>query len=354
MIFRPKIDCDVRARYAMKYTRVCASVLEDWRDIFAKYDLYLADDEPNAQAADADAGLDQIRAVSLARFVRQLEKVGGADVKTQLSWRAGLSGRYAARGKVGRTVLSAKTLGAGLRRLAEFFPLIQDATFLKLDIEPQWTNLSYKILDPDIWPRHEDAMYSLGLYANLIRCAAPDIWRQVEITVEAEQNVAQADVSNVVRANVVYGGASNNIRFPTSALDAPLGLTSAVENGALTELSQEVVNKRRQTPIDERARAKIYEELNEGNIAQEHIARELGVSSRTLRRKLAAKNLSFQGLLDDCRMRAAALEFKMQKAASLSEIALKLGYSEHSTFSRAFVRWSGLPPEDYRRAVAVH
>ena len=58
--------------------------------------------------------------------------------------------------------------------------------------------------------------------------------------------------------------------------------------------------------------------------------------------------------LDECRMQYAALEFRKRKKQSLAEMALKLGYSEHSTFSRAFQRWSGMAPHEYRRAVAVH
>ena len=110
----------------------------------------------------------------------------------------------------------------------------------------------------------------------------------------------------------------------------------------------------RLTPITERTRQMIFNEMNEGRVNQEHIARELGISSRTLRRRLSEENQSFQGLLDECRMQFAALEFRTRRKLSLSDMALKLGYSEHSTFSRAFARWAGMAPQEYRRSVAAH
>ena len=338
----------------MKTAKISASALADWQEILADNGLEFEDARRNADVRKLTNTTDESRGVGLANFVELLEEAGVAFAKSSLAWGAGLTSDYRTRGMVGHAVASAKTLGMGLRRLSKYFPLIQDETSLKLNVGPELTTLSYKILDPDIWPRHEDAMYSLGLYANLIRCAAPDIWHQVEITIEADQNATKADVANIVHANVVYGGQSNNIAFPTAALDAPLELAPTAGTCLLKDLSFALAEKRRNAPMEARAREKIFEELDDGNISQDHIARELGVSSRTLRRKLAAKNLSYQDILDDCRMRVAALEFKLQKTVSISEVALKLGYSEHSTFSRAFARWAGMAPQDYRRSLVMH
>ena len=49
-------------------------------------------------------------------------------------------------------------------------------------------------------------------------------------------------------------------------------------------------------------------------------------------------------------MEVAALEMKRRPGASLAEIALMLGYTEHSSFTRAFNRWNGAPPQQFRAA----
>ena len=104
-------------------------------------------------------------------------------------------------------------------------------------------------------------------------------------------------------------------------------------------------------PMGARVRLLILEGLETGPVRQKDIAGKIGMTSRTLRRRLTAEGLSFQQVLDECRMQIVTLEFRTKKIVSLSETALKLGYSEHSTFSRAFSRWTGLAPQEYRKAI---
>ena len=335
----------------MRRPQVIASAFREWRGILAKMDLAEVD---SGQEAVASGDVDALNTTDLESFVRLLELAGDASAKHGLSWGVGLASDYATRGKIGRAVIGAKTLGAGLRRLESYYPLVQEATLLRLEIEDDWATLSYKILDPDIWPRQQDALYSLGLYANLIRIAALDVWGHVEITVEAEKEMIRSDLSRIVDTAVCYGGASNILRFPASALSAPLALAPPAELRLLDELSRTLDQKKRAALVSERVRDLIFSDMCEGRATQENVAAALGMSTRTLRRRLAAENTSFRDLHDDCRMRAAAFEFRTRDVVSLSELAFKLGYSEHSTFTRAFSRWSGMAPKDYRRTVTLH
>lgn len=292
-------------------------------------------------------------AIALSEFVQIIEHVCSQSAVPGLAWNVGDAADYSTRGAVGRSVLSSKTLATAFRRLTTYFPLLQEATDLKLTIGEDWSTLSYRILDPDIWPRHHDAMYSLGIYSSLVKKAAPDAWSQTEITLEATAEQVDCNFSSIIQTNCIYGGDTNALRFPTRALSSKLELAPKF-NADQDKLTKELVRLRRTTPILDRVRHIIFRELNEGCVGQEYISKELGMTSRTLRRKLSAENLSFQAILDDCRMRAAALEFRTQKSVSLSETALRLGYSEHSTFSRAFARWAGMPPQDYRRALLLN
>lgn len=292
-------------------------------------------------------------AVHLRSFVEFLERVAG-DTEAGLAWAVGSASDYATRGKIGQAILSSRTLGSALKRLTEYFPLIQDATELRVSVSGSWAVLSYRIVDPDIWPRHQDAMYSLGIYASLLRAAAPDAWRQVELTVEATQEQVAGNMSQLIQANCVYGGETNALRFPTRILDCRLELAPPAESSLLLALNRQLVRKRLETPIIDRVRFLIFRDMSESSVRQEVIASKLGMTSRTLRRRLVDENTSYQAILDDCRMRAAALEFRIRADAPIAETALKLGYSEHSTFSRAFTRWAGMPPLEYRRALQLH
>jgi len=83
----------------------------------------------------------------------------------------------------------------------------------------------------------------------------------------------------------------------------------------------------------------------------DEVAGELHMSSRSLRRRLAAEGSSYRALLDEVRQ-ALAEELLLAKHMKLSEIAERLGYSEPASFITAFIRWKGMSPEQYRRSQA--
>lgn len=78
------------------------------------------------------------------------------------------------------------------------------------------------------------------------------------------------------------------------------------------------------------------------------VAERLAVSPRTLHRRLEEADLSFQQIKDNLR-RDIALHLLTRGSTPLKQIATDLGFSDQSTFQRAFVQWTGLPPGEYRR-----
>jgi AraC-like DNA-binding protein len=80
----------------------------------------------------------------------------------------------------------------------------------------------------------------------------------------------------------------------------------------------------------------------------DEVARALGLSARTLKRKLALTGVSYSELVDRER-HALSLRLLQNKRLSLDEIAQKLDYSSLTNFARAFRRWTGVPPGHYRK-----
>jgi AraC-like DNA-binding protein len=248
---------------------------------------------------------------------------------------------------VGRAILTCSNLGAALRRLVDYFALMQDATELSIGQERQCCIVSYRILDPEIWPRHQDAIFTMAIVAQLIRKAAPAHWQEVELFVEHPDLAASQELARLTGISCDPGADANILRFPLRFLDMPLRPEPSVVPPDLRQLNGRVAQKRRQTGVQDLVRSLIYQRLGAGQIDQERIARALGMSGRTLRRRLADEGVSFQQISDDCRMRQAAHEFRERRPISIAQTALRLGYSEHSTFTRAFTRWSGMPPQAF-------
>jgi len=82
-------------------------------------------------------------------------------------------------------------------------------------------------------------------------------------------------------------------------------------------------------------------------ISVEHVAQQLHMTSRTLRRKLTAEGTQFQILKDNVRRERAI--FWLSQKASIKEAAIKTGYTETASFIRAFKNWTGMSPGQYKR-----
>ena len=329
--------------------RVSQAALAGWKDLLPHRDLgclpqfnSLDFNEPIAPGVE--------RQIALSEFVGFLEAESRLIRRSDFFWRAGENYDLSFLGFVGEAVLSAKTLGGALSRFATYFSLLQDATEMNFEVDHHlYATLSYRILDPSIWSRSTDADFTLGIVAQLIRTAVGEKWPHAEVIFEIDSPKWGHDISDYLRTQCIYGGPKNMIRIPVSWLNEQMAITDS-PNSTLVGLNEELVYQRRISSIRDRARYHIYRNIGFGNIDQTTIAKEMGMSRRTLRRKLAEHGLSFQGIVDACRMKVAALEMKRRPGVSLTEIALMLGYTEHSSFTRAFNRWNGAPPQQFRIA----
>ena len=92
--------------------------------------------------------------------------------------------------------------------------------------------------------------------------------------------------------------------------------------------------------------------IREGRTTLAALAEAHHTSVRSLQRRLAEQGTSFQQLLDDTRRHLAEAHLTHDRL-DVTEIALLLGYSEQSAFTRAFRHWTGLPPVQWRRQLAL-
>jgi AraC-like DNA-binding protein len=136
------------------------------------------------------------------------------------------------------------------------------------------------------------------------------------------------------------------IAFPEQYLDHLLPERSSSLNHLLLQQLESVLD--RTNRLELRVRGLIHEHLEDGRGSSDDIARYLCISRHTLYRRLKQEGLSFHQLLDEVR-REKALAMITNSKLALSEIALKLGFSEQSAFSRAFKRWTGTSPGKYVR-----
>jgi AraC-like DNA-binding protein len=136
--------------------------------------------------------------------------------------------------------------------------------------------------------------------------------------------------------------------FDASLLDAPFR-TADPTTLALLEKHIEQARAAASQAFTDRMRAAVRQCLRDGDVGIAHFARALGVSTRTLQRRLQEQGTSHRRLIDEVR-RELALELLAAGEVSLGEAACELGFSRPAAFHRAFSRWTGTTPRAFQGA----
>lgn len=150
---------------------------------------------------------------------------------------------------------------------------------------------------------------------------------------------------------VRFGMPRNELRFPKSYLDRSLVLADPLASRqAVARLEQELcVLGEDEASVEDRVRAVLRgEERPFGELS--YVAKRVGMSERTLKRRLKLKGASFQRLLDEARAERAKVLLH-DGSATVDQVAAKLGYGDSANFTRAFRKWTGVSPTAWRKQV---
>ena len=146
---------------------------------------------------------------------------------------------------------------------------------------------------------------------------------------------------------VIFDAEQSCVVVPADMLETPLGNASPVLRKTLQRQVSEYW-ARTEPGTAEQARRVLAAHVTAGEPTRERIATALGMGTRTLNRRLQAGGTSFRTLLEEARHDAARQLLGLTRIP-VTEIGLALGYAAPAGFVRAFRRWEGLPPSEWRR-----
>ena len=144
----------------------------------------------------------------------------------------------------------------------------------------------------------------------------------------------------------------NKIRIPRSALAQKVkNPNSSMQAFYIAQLDIEKTKHEQQSNISFQARRIMHHQAKQGKfLNRDQLAGMLSCSHRTLTRKLKSEGLSFQGLLDEVRF-SMAKQMLYQSSKSTKQVANHVGISNPAIFCRAFKKWSGMTPSEYRTSI---
>lgn len=150
------------------------------------------------------------------------------------------------------------------------------------------------------------------------------------------------------RCNITFNATENEFVFSNEFMDTPI--PSANPEIALMneQLLAKYLAKLKKEDIVAAVLKKIAEIMPNAEPSQEKVAAELGMSTRSLHRKLKEKGVNYKTILDDAR-KHLAFQLIQQPDLSITQISYQLGFYDSSSFSRSFKRWSGVSPSQRRK-----
>ncbi len=248
---------------------------------------------------------------------------------------------------LGLSVLASETLNDALLRISRYSRIVSNAADVHVERRGTAVQVHIRIPDHGVPLAYEAFDAFIGNMVKMGRMLSQrDINpRKVELMRPAPDDPRPYEA--FFRAPLAFGAAGYCIHFDAAYLDEPL--PSA--NPALAQLNDQVIveylARFDRSRIAVQVRNLIIQRLPSGEPSQEEIARALNMSTRSLQRRLTEEDSSYKALLDDTR-RELACQYLKRPDVSIGEVTYLLGFSDQSNFSRAFKRWVGQAPGEYR------
>jgi AraC-like DNA-binding protein len=273
-----------------------------------------------------------------------------ASNDARIGFRAGSLLQSGAFGAIDYAARCGSTLREFYERLARFHRLIGDGCDICLVERGDSVRV---VLD---WPgenaesrRHMAEFAAAGLVA-LGREAAGSRFSVAHLAFRHRRSEGAEELQAWFGAPPGFGEPTSHFLLARRVLDLPL-LRAEPGLAAVLDGLAEALLARLPEPDDLllRVRYAISNQLWTGECALESVARALCMSARSLQRRLQDRGTSFNLLVDTAR-REAALELVLDPSITVSDIAVRVGFSEPSAFDRAFRRWTGSSPSHYRRS----
>ena len=170
-----------------------------------------------------------------------------------------------------------------------------------------------------------------------------------QMTLRHFRDGAPAEYKSFLAGDIEFGADADEIVFPKHFASLPIVGADTHLNKLLRRYADEALARRPQERNSVRANVEraIPELLPHGKATISEVARQLGLSCRTLSRALSAEGVTFTKILEELRA-ALARRYLRDRELPISEIAWLLGYREIGSFTHAFKRWTGTTPSQFR------
>lgn len=277
--------------------------------------------------------------VTLGRYMGVFESAAALLNEPGLGMRLGSGLQMTELGPAGVVFLSSSTLQEGIRKFSEALPSWQGATAMDLRHADSWPVWSYRIADDSTWPRAQDAEYSISTMCSMIRIVLGNAWTPVEVHFEHAAVAEPRAYARYFGAPVRFGQATNALVLRARDLSAAIKtadrqMASIMERHATDLMTSDAIPPK----LVDQVRELVKRRLARGKLTLGDLATDLGLSERSLQRRLAESGTSIRQIVREERQRSVAA-LDEHSGLSHEAIARAVGYADGTVLWRAKRNW---------------
>ena len=245
--------------------------------------------------------------------------------------------------------LSSSTLLDALQRLVRFYRIVTDMERLELVEAPNRYCLRLVPVDRSVEVAPQD--YDTFFAALLIMCQAicGENYRPALMNMQRSAPACLNEMRAFFNLPLQFDQQRNEIWFDKATINDLLPSGNALLARENDQIIMRFISNLDKEDIVMQVKSRLIDSLSSGNVSERSVANLMHMSTRTLQRRLTDVNTSFKEIVDEMR-RQLAIEYVRDDKTSMTEITFLLGYSEQANFTRAFRRWTGQSPSEFRNA----
>ena len=250
-------------------------------------------------------------------------------------------------GAMGYAWMTSATLRKAFQRMSRYGRVLNDDVIIRLDDHGESLHILLEsgaadVLDPDL---REQLRFANAVKICRMNCG--ESFKPARILFRQSAPANPAAYYSFFRCEMQFDSDASVLVIDSAVADHPLPGFNAQLVNLLEQQIIDYLARLDKQDIVGRTKSVIFEQLPSGHVSVEGVAAELNSSVRTLRRKLRDKGTSFKELLTQTR-RELGERYIHDHSLSLTEIAFLLGFSDSSSFSRAYRTWTGQSPSEQR------